>query len=329
MNILILGGTIFLGKHIVIEALKRGHKVTLFNRGKHNPELFPEVEKIHGDRLTDLSKLGDRKFDSVIDTCGYFPRALKISTSFFRDNVPHYTFISSISVYKNLTEVGITEDSEVGTIEDENNEEYMSEAYGPLKRLCEKVVEDSYGDAGLNIRSGLIVGYDDLSDRFSYWPARTSLGGRMAVPEDFDMQVQYIDVKDLSSFTLDMVEKKAGGIYNVTGPESKKTFGELLSKCIEVTGVTPEFVKMNEEFLMKNEIAPYRDFPLWVPKDWSGTNSVSISKALNEGMRISPVENTIKDVLEYLSSREEKKLRSGLTPEREKSLIELFESEQT
>ena len=325
MNILILGGTIFLGKHIVTEALKRGHKVTLFNRGKHNPELFPEVEKIHGDRLTDLGNLGDRIFDSVIDTCGYFPRALKISTNFFKDKVPHYTFISSISVYKNLTEAGITEESEVGTIEDESNEEYMSEAYGPLKYLCEKVVEKNYGDAGLNIRSGLIVGCDDLSDRFSYWPARTKLGGRMAVPDDFDMQVQYIDVKDLASFTLDMVEKKADGVYNVTGPESKMTFGELISKCIEVTRVTPEFIKMDEDFLMKNEIAPYRDFPLWVPKDWSGTNSVSISKALNDGLKTSPVENTISDVIDYLAQREEKKLRSGLSPERELELIELFE----
>lgn len=324
MNILILGGTIFLGKHLVAEALKRGHNVTLFNRGKHNPDIFPEVEKVRGDRLTDLNKLSGRKFDAVLDTCGYFPRAVKISTEFFKGNVPHYTFISSISVYSNLSEKGIDENSETGTIEDETFEEVTGESYGPLKRLCEKVAESVYGDAALNIRPGLIVGIDDPSDRFTYWVNRTARGGKMIVPDSFDRQIQYINARDLAAFNIHMIEKSAGGIYNVTGPGEPETFGEFISKCIEVTGVTPELINLSEEFIMKNDIAPYTELPLWVPESWSGLDQVNISKAINASLKFTPTGETIAETLEFDRLRKNYTLRSGLTPERELELIELW-----
>jgi 2'-hydroxyisoflavone reductase len=321
MNILILGGTIFLGKHIVAEALRRGHEVTMFNRGKHNPGLFPEVEKVRGDRLTDLALLTGRRFDAVVDTCGYFPRAVKISAEFFKSTVPHYTFISSISVYKDFSQKGLDENSETSGIDDESVEEITGETYGALKRLCEKTAEDVYGDCALNIRPGLIVGEDDPSDRFTYWINRIAKGGKIAVPDTFDRPVQFIDVKDLSTFTVDMIEKKAGGIYNVTGPATELTFGEFVDRCTEVAGTRPEFVKMSEDFLTENGVAPYTELPLWVPESWSGSDRVNISKALNAGLKISPLEKTITETLNFDRSRKDHTLRSGLTNEREQELI--------
>lgn len=326
MNILILGGTIFLGKHLVNEALKRGHNVTLFNRGKHNPELFPDVEKIHGDRMTDISMLAGKKFDTVIDTCGYFPRAVRTSAGFLKENVPHYVFISSISVYSDLSKRGVDESGECGIIEDETIEQVTGESYGPLKRLCEKAAEEIYGDAALNIRPGLIVGEDDPSDRFTYWPARVKHGGRTAVPADTGFAVQFIDVKDLSSFTLDLAERGVGGIFNATGPEREFTMKELLAKCEMATGTRPEYVPMPEEILLKNNVAPYTELPLWVPADWQGTNCVSIEKALKAGLRTRAVEETIGDALRYFESRGDA-LRSGLKKEREDELIKLLDSE--
>lgn len=327
MKILIIGGTIFLGKHIVKIAQERGHEVVLFNRGKHNQELFPEIEKIRGDRLSDLELLRDRTFDSVIDTCGYFPRAVRMSAEFMRNKAKHYTFISSISVYKEFDVKGLNEDSATAVLEDETVEEVTGETYGALKRLCEIAAEEVFGADALNIRPGLIVGEDDPSDRFTYWVSRIAKGGEIAVPDSFGRAVQFIDVKDLAAFTLDMIEKGAGGIYNATGPEKELSFGEFLKACRKVAGTDPEFIRMSEEFILENNIAPYTELPLWVPESWSGTDNVDISKALKTGLKIRPLTKTIADTLLFDRARIGHTLRSGLSSEKESELIAMLKSQ--
>ena len=206
MKILIIGGTRFLGRHLVNSARARGHDVTLFNRGMTNPNLFRNVDMIQGDREKDLDQLSGQ-WDAVIDTCGYFPRIVRMSAEALKDKVDQYVFISSISVYADFKKININESYPVGKIEDETMEQITGESYGPLKALCEKAVQDVFGINSLIIRPGLIVGPHDPTDRFTYWPVRIARGGDVLVPDNPNALTQIIDVRDLSDFIIHLVEQ--------------------------------------------------------------------------------------------------------------------------
>ena len=214
MHILILGGTRFVGRHLVNVALARNHTVTLFNRGKTDAGLFPNVEQIHGDRANadDLAQLQNRSWDAVIDTCGYAPNIVRFSAEALQDKTQHYTFISSISVYANTRVAGITEDYPVGALNNEAanaikaNEDVTGETYGPAKALCEQVVLHTFPGNSLVIRPGLIVGPNDVTDRFTYWPQRVAQGGLVLAPGSPDWVTQVIDVRDLAEWTIGMIE---------------------------------------------------------------------------------------------------------------------------
>jgi len=325
MKILILGGTIFLGKHIVNSALSRGHEVTLFNRGKHNPELYPELEKLTGDRSGDFESLKGKTFDAVIDTSGYFPRIVKMSGEFLKDKTSHYTFISSISVYKDFSDMSLNENSETGTIEDESIEEITGGSYGPLKVLCENAIEEIYKASALNIRPGLIVGEDDPTDRFAYWIYRINKGGKILAPGEKKKKVQFIDVKDLSDWTIKMIEKKKNGVYNATGPDYNLTFEKLLEVCKKVSGTNPEIEWVDEKFLTDEKIAPYTELPLWLPEDSEGGNNVNISKAIKDGLTFRSLEETLRDSLEYVTRSRGGKLKFGLDENKEIELLKKWE----
>jgi len=241
MKILVIGGTVFLGKHIIIKLLNRNHEVTIFNRGKSsirsdkkNQAIVDRCELIIGDRnnAKDIATLQNRNFDIVIDTCGYYPRQLRESNKVLEKNVGLYIYISSVSVYKDFEKIGIDEDYEVGKLNDETSEVMNGETYGPLKALCEKEVLESFGiEKSLIIRPGYIVGPDDPTDRFTYWPYKISLGNRMIIPKDtelFDMQI--LDVRDLSEWIVMMIENDENGTYNAIGPDYKLTFKEIIDK---------------------------------------------------------------------------------------------------
>lgn len=322
MKILILGGTIFLGKHIVNLALRNGHEVTLFNRGIHNPDLFPGIEKLRGDRNGNFESLNGREFDAVIDTSGYIPRTVRLPAEFLKDKVKHYTFISSISVYKSLTDSGMNENSETGKIEDENTEEVNGETYGPLKYLCEKTAEEIFGKNSLIIRPGLIVGEDDPSDRFTYWIHRINQDGKVLAPGPEDGPVQFIDVKDLSDFTVKMIEQKESGTYNATGPDYRLTISEFLNECIAVSGSKAELMWVNEKFLEEEKVMPYTELPLWVPSEIKGVNECDISKALSKGLKFRKLSETLKDTLEFSLKRKDYTMKAGLKAEKEKELLD-------
>ena len=327
MKILIIGGTRFLGRHLVESARARGHEVTLFNRGKSNPALFPQLETILGDREHDLDKLSGRAWDAVIDVAGYVPRIVRLSASKLEGSVGRYVFISSVSVYASFSKIGIDESDPVGKIEDQAFEEITGESYGPLKALCEKAVQDVYGERALVIRPGLIVGPNDPTDRFTYWPVRVARGGDVLAPEKPGVPVQIIDVRDLSDFIIKLIEENASGIYNATGPDYELTLGALLEASREVSGSNANFKWAPVGFLTENKVEAWSDMPVWVPdtEEDAGFSRTDISKAINAGLTFRPLEETIRDTIEWANTRSvEHEWKAGLKPAREQELLKLL-----
>ena len=330
MNILIIGGTKFLGRHLVDSALARGHNVTLFNRGKTNPGLFPQVETILGDREHDIEKLIGRAWDAVIDVAGYYPRIVRLSATGLERSVGRYVFISSISVYPDsiLNKIGIDENDPVGKIEDETIEEITGETYGPLKALCEKTARDIFDDdRTLIIRPGLIVGPNDPTDRFTYWPVRVARGGEVLAPEKPNVPVQIVDVRDLSEFIIKMIEEKASGIYNATGPNYELSLGAMLEACKEVSGSDATFTWAAVDFLKQNNVAEWSDMPVWIPDnaESAGFSRVDVSKAIKAGLKFRALNDTICDTIDWANTRPaDHEWRAGLKPEREQELLKLL-----
>lgn len=329
MNILILGGTRFLGRHLVDSALARGHHVTLFNRGRTNPDLFPQVETIRGDREYDISKLAGRNWDAVIDVAGYLPRVVGLSAAGLEGNVGRYVFISSISAYASLSKIGVDESGPLATMADESVEEITGETYGPLKVLCEKVVQQTYGDRALIVRPGLIVGPHDGTDRFTYWPVRVARGGEVFAPDRPDILTQIIDVRDLVDFTIKLIEDGASGAFNATGPDYELSFGKMLETCKQVSGSDATFKWVSVKFMEQHKVAPWSDMPAYLPDvgEDAGFARVSIAKALTAGLTFCPLEETVADTIAWAKTRPADHVwKAGLTAEREAELLKLLES---
>jgi len=327
MRILIIGGTRFVGRHLVEAALARGHEVTLFNRGITDPNLFPQVEAVYGDREHDLDKLSGRSWDTVIDVAGYVPRIVRLSAEVLEPNVSRYVFISSLSVYADFRKIGIDESYPVGKIEGESVEEITGETYGPLKALCEKAVREIYGERALIVRPGLIVGPHDPTDRFTYWPVRVARGGNVLAPQKPEATTQIIDVRDLSDFIIKLTEENASGVYNATGPEYELTMGKLLEVSKQVSGSDANFNWASVEFLNQNKVEAWSDLPAWIPDDEEGVGfaRIDISKPIQAGLTFRPLEETVRDTLEWAKTRPvDHEWKAGLTAEREAEVLALL-----
>jgi 2'-hydroxyisoflavone reductase len=326
MRLLILGGTLFLGRQLVEVALARGHQITLFNRGQRNPELFPDVEKLRGNRDGGLDALKGRRWDAVIDTCGYVPRVVRDSAQILEDAVDHYTFISSISVYSDLRRPGVDESGALGTLEDPTVENVDAETYGPLKVLCEQAVEDSFPNRALLIRPGLIVGPHDPSDRFTYWPHRVSQDGEILVPEPKDLPTQFIDVRDLAEWTIDLVEARRTGPFNATGPRSPLPFESLLNICRMAAGSEGWFTWVDPQWLRDRGVEPGSFHFWWIPPEEEGFRSafqVDCSRAIAAGLTFRPAIDTVKATLDWHRTRgTDYELKHGLSADRERELLE-------
>ncbi|ASZ17338.1 SDR family oxidoreductase [Bacillus paranthracis] len=337
MKFLILGGTRFLGRAFVEEALNRGHEVTLFNRGT-NKEIFPEVEQLIGDRNGDVSSLENRKWDVVIDTCGFSPHHIRNVGEVLKDNIEHYIFISSLSVYKDWIPHHIKEDyilqpeptkEQIKAVE--NGEISPYEHYGALKVLCEKEAEKYWPGRVLHVRAGLLSGMFDYTDRLPYWIQRVAKGGKVLVPGRKDRPVQIVDIKDVAYFGLNMAEKNKAGIFNVTGPNDELTMEELLNTCKKVTNSDAEFVWVDESFMSEHNVQPWTEMPLWIPetfplegetKPWKGGFSISVENTVKEGLTFRRIEETVTDVYEWMKSTDEWELKAGISREREKMLLD-------
>lgn len=332
MKILVIGGTVFLGRHFVETALEHGHEITLFNRGRHNADLFPEVEKLRGDRNEDISLLNGRTWDAVLDPSGYFPRHVRNVAELLRDSVGHYTFVSSISVYSDLSIPNMDESGPVGTIEDETVEEVTGETYGPLKVLCEQAAEAAMPGRVASIRAGLIVGPHDPSDRFTYWPGRVARGGEVLAPGTPDMLTQFVDARDLADWFLRLMENNTTGVFNATGPDYPLNMGTVLNACRDVSGSDAQITWVSEEFLQEQEVGSWIEVPLWVPTapDTIGFNTVDCGRAIAAGLTYRPLADTIRDTLAWERTLPaDRQMRAGLKPEREEQLLRLWHERQT
>lgn len=296
MSILVLGGTGFIGPHMVRYAVARGHAVTLFNRGRTNTHLFPELEKLVGDRDGDLAALEGRRWDAVIDNSGFVPRHVRDSAELLSDS-GRYMFVSSISAYRDLVTEGITEDYEVGRLEDPTVEEVTNETYGPLKALCEEAVQEVFGERANVVRPGYIVGPGDGSDRWTYWPVRVAAGGDMLAPGTPDQPIQFIDARDLGAWMVRMLEDGVGGVFNGVGPTEAVNWDEFFQACREVSGSDTAFHWVDSDFLEQQGVS----FPIWAARDssYGGVHSVDVSRAVAAGYTSRPMEETIGDTLEW------------------------------
>jgi 2'-hydroxyisoflavone reductase len=322
MNLLVLGGTRFVGRHIVESAVASGHNVTLFNRGQTNPDLFPNLETMVGDREKDLGLLNGRHWDGVIDVCGYVPRIVKLSIEAAKRCSDRYCFISSISVYGDFAKEGLREGDPVATIADPTVEEIDAETYGALKAICEDIVLDAFGDRGLVVRPGLVVGPGDPSDRFTYWPVRLRRGGRVVAPDLKDHPVQFIDGLDLAAFTVGLTERNASGLFNGVGPAERLRFEDALSRMRSAAGSDAEIVWTAPSVLEREGLEPFSDFPLITSYDgsYAGMAAADASKAVAAGLTCRPIEETTRDLLAWWPSLD-RDLKTGLKPEKEAALL--------
>jgi 2'-hydroxyisoflavone reductase len=324
VRILILGGTLFVGRHLVESAQARGYEVTLFNRGQTAPDLYPDVETLHGDRAAgDLASLREGSWDAVVDTSARVPRWVRDAAMLLADRVGHYTFVSSCSVYSDTTLPGTNESSPVHALEDETTEEITSaEVYGGLKVLCERELERTLPGRSLSARAGLIVGPYDMSGRFTYWVHRIPRGGDVLAPEPRVQPVQLIHARDLADWLLDMAEKGESGVFNATGPERPLTMEGVLEAIVEETGSGARLVWVDEDYLVENGVEAWSDLPLWVAPggnpEVANFLAVDVSKAVGSGLRFRPLAQTIRDTLEQAETFPQ----AGLEETRERELLQ-------
>jgi 2'-hydroxyisoflavone reductase len=337
MKILIIGGTKFLGRHLIRAALRNGHEVTLFNRGtKYADEAFENVEQVHGDRNSDLEKLAGRSFDACIDTCGYLPQSVGASAGFLRDSINQYIFVSSISAYRDFRQKNFDETAPLAELSEEQRERFekidlkgeltgpvLGEMYGALKVLCEREAETAMPGRVLIVRPGLIVGEYDWTDRFSYWVMRAAKGGTVLAPGSPDRFVQFIDARDLAAWMIKMAEAGENGIFNVTGKPFDLTFGAFLDKIRSVTGSDAELAWAGEDFLKRENVEAWSEMPLYLhesDENWQGFLSANVDKALAEGLSFRPLEDTIRATFDWRTSVADE-LKAGVSAEREAELL--------
>jgi 2'-hydroxyisoflavone reductase len=324
LRLLVLGGTKFLGRAAAEAALARGHEVTLFNRGQTNPELFPEAEKLRGDRddPKTLCVLEGREWDAVIDPSGYVPRVVRASAELLGGSVGHYVFVSSGSVYAEPYVPGYDETAPTVELDDPASEEVLRD-YGALKAACEEVVRELFPDAHTNVRAGLIVGPHDGSGRFTYWPLRGSLGGDVLAPGPAERFTQFIDVRDLGTWMVGACERRVSGTYNATGEPLP------LGSALEACGISHP-VWVDEAFLLEHEVGPWMELPLWVASDQEAFLQMNVAKAVAAGLSFRPVEETARDTLDWAREAgaglvtETPYGTAGLDPVREAKLLEAW-----
>ena len=325
---LVLGGTGFLGPHVVDAALAKSWEVTLFNRGKTRPELFPGVEKLQGDRDGNLEALRGRTWDAVVDTSGYVPRIVGDSAKLLADQVEHYMFVSSISAYADFSKVNLLETAAVATMPDPKVE-VVKEFYGALKALCEQTAEATMPGRVTNVRPGYIVGPGDPTDRFTYWPVRIKAGGDVVAPGLPTDPLQFIDVRDLAAWMIGALEHRHMGVFNLCGPREPTPIGEFLETCIEATGSDAKLTWIDTPFLDSQKVGLGADLPIWVPGtgETAGFGQVSNAKALATGLQCRDARSILVDTLAYFEGLPEarrKTLRAGWSRAREAEVLAAF-----
>ena len=342
LRILILGGTGFTGPFQIQYALKRGHKITTFNRGKTHPGETPEgVEQLIGDRNGQLDALKNRQWDVVIDNPTSAPVWVRDAAQILKGNVDRYVFISTISVYADTSKPGTDESAPLAKYTGpdamkESRESIIASKfalYGPLKALSEQEAEKWFPKKTLIIRPGLIVGPRDETDRFTYWPMRVDRGGEVLAPGAPSDPVQFIDGRDLAEWTIRMVENGETGIYNATGPVKQLGIGDMLETVKSALSSSAKFTWVNADFLEAQKVEPWSDMPVWIPPrgEEAGGNQISNKRALAKGLIFRAMADTTRDTVAWFKSQpqdRQSKLKAGLSPERETEVLAAWHKQQ-
>ncbi len=328
MNLLIIGGGVFLGQALLSTALENGHTVTVFNRGMSRQWWPPGVKWIVGDRTEDLHLLMNRSWDAVIDTCGYRPQDVEASCAALFDSCDRYVFISSVSAYASFAKLPIRESDPLASIRGIDTQAVTGSNYGPMKAECERTVARAFGARSILVRPGLIVGPDDPTGRFSYWSWRVAAGGRMLAPGQPQRPIQFIDARDLAAWILRLVTQRASGAFNGTGPNEGATMGELIDTCRWICGEEVEVEWVDERFLEREGVQSWLELPLWIPSHDPATRGfhyVDTTRAQASGLRTRPMAVTLHDILEAGIPGETDKRRSGkMTRQRERDLLAVW-----
>ena len=344
MNVLVIGGTGFLGGAIADAALKAGHRVAIFTRGQTaNPALGAGVETIVGDRHQDLSALRGRNFDLVVDTCAFAPDAVASLLDALSPTIGRYALVTSASVYKDFAQPGLTEqaptsratDEQLGlalslTVEQRSSAGSYGTAYGSLKRECELVALDRLGDRALILRSGLLVGAGDYTDRLTYWVRRVDQGGAIPAPGDPQRLVQLIDVRDAARFIVEGGEKGLGGVFNLTGRPFPMR--DLLESCRQVAGSDARFVWCPDEAVLAAGLEPWSQVPLWLPysdEPFRHFLEIDTEKAFAQGLQTRPLNETLENILAWDRTRRATPLKAGMPPEKEAALLAAVAADAT
>jgi 2'-hydroxyisoflavone reductase len=317
VKLLLLGGPRFLGRAVADAALERGHELTFFNRGKTNPDLYPDVERLVGDRATGLSALAGRSWDAVVDTSGYLPRDVRASAQALASS-GFYCFVSSVSVYADFSRP-IDEESAVAQLGDLPDDEITEATYGPLKALCEDAVRAVFDQRAAIVRPGLIVGPHDPTGRFTYWPHRVARGGEVLAPTPSDAPTQIVDVRDLGEWVVSLCERGAGGVFNAAHPGVP--MAELLETCRAVTQSDATITWVDAGFLVEHEVGQWMELPLWIADpEAEYFDRVDVGRAIAAGLAFRPLHATIRGTLEHAETTD----AAGLKPEREAELLEAW-----
>jgi 2'-hydroxyisoflavone reductase len=298
MELLVIGGTVFVGHAVVAEALRRGHTVTIFHRGQHGEDAFPDVEHVHGDRTKDLSLLEGRRWDAVVDTCGFDGGTVGASARALSGSVGHYGFVSSVSVYEDWPGVAV---DETGTVKPMGHED----SYGAGKVAAETAAEAAMPGRVLVSRPGLIAGPYENIGRLPYWLRRVAMGGEVLAPGEPDEPRQWIDARDLAAFHLDCAEGGTTGVFNTVSAPAHFTMRELLDACRDVTGSDATFTWVDGKTIVDNGLKPWTEIPVWLwdaEGDVSQTWIVGVAKALAAGLTARPMEETVRDTWEWVQA---------------------------
>jgi len=328
VKLLVIGGTHFVGRTVVGDAVARGHGVTVFHRGPAEPDGFPEVEHLHGDRDGGLDVLRGRSWDAVLDTCGYVPRVVRASAQLLSDAVGRYAFVSTLSVYPDDTPAGADEATPTQRPPLTDDEDVTNETYGPLKVGCEMEAQGAFPGRCLVLRPGYIVGPHDPSDRFTYWVRRAAAGGEMLAPGPPDEALQVVDVRDLAAFTVDHLEAGTSDVFGVAGPAAPFTWADALVSMVETTGAGTGLTWVEERFLQERVRDQDGELPLW-DIAYPGLHRFDPSKAIAAGLRHRAFADTVSDTAAWDRDRDRGPLKAGLTPERERDLLDAWLAAET
>jgi 2'-hydroxyisoflavone reductase len=324
MRILMIGGTRFIGRHVVEQALDRGHDVTVFHRGRTGTELLRDqdrVRRLTGDRNSDLSPLAEGEWDATVDTCAYVPRQVQQLADALGGRGGHYLLVSSVSAYRSPERAGYTEESPLAELDDPTVEEVTGQTYGGLKVLCERAAVDRFGPSTLVVRPTYVVGPDDYTWRFPWWVARLAAGGEVLAPGPADAPAQVIDVRDMAAWMVGLLERQESGAFHAVSPAPPFSWRQQLEAIRDAVAPPGTVLTWVDGDFLLDQGVDDGSLPLWSAGDPDVLMmAADPAKAFGTGLTPRPLADTVRDTWAWVQSATPP-TAPGISPERERDLL--------